>query len=378
MMKMVVVGGDAERINEARRVLLSEGVTCDAEHVAGYERMQDSLAAGKPDAVLIFCEGDGHDGLVAIRAAHRLVSGPVLAAGEANVALMRDAMRAGAREYLDVKNLRHDLINALGAIETVQPRESKRGRIISVFSPINGSGVTTISLNLAISLLKRQAKEAGGVALVDINPPPSDLSLLLDISPKHTLADVLRNQDRLDRRLMAGAMTPHKSGLQVLPQAGFTDDLEMPPFDISPAVLRQIFVLLRTNFAVAVVDLGHSVSDVQFEAFRLSDVIVLPAVADVPGLRRVRWALDTAESVGISRERFQIVVNRHGAKNSVPNPKVEDALHSSIATTIADQGPTFSSARNEGVPAIELSGSIASAFNTLVKIVESNATGVKV
>ena len=136
-------------------------------------------------------------------------------------------------------------------------------------------------------------------------------------------------------------MTVHKSGLQVLPQAGFTEDLEVPPFDISPEVLRQLFVLLRTNFGTAVVDLGHAVSEVHFEAFRLSDVIVLPAVADVPGLRRVRWALDTAESQGIGRERFQIVVNRHGARNSVPNPKVEEALHTSIAATIGDHADIF-------------------------------------
>ena len=44
-MRAVVAGGDVQRINEARRILLSEGLTCEAEDAVGYDRLQDSLAA---------------------------------------------------------------------------------------------------------------------------------------------------------------------------------------------------------------------------------------------------------------------------------------------------------------------------------------------
>jgi len=172
-------------------------------------------------------------------------------------------------------------------------------------------------------------------------------------------------------------MTLHESGLHVLPQAGFTDDLRMPEFELCPALVRQMFVLLRTSYEFVVVDLGHAFSDAQIEAVRLSNVILLPVVADVPGLRRVRWTLDTAESLGISRDRFQIVLNRYGGKNQVAKPKVEDALHTSILTTIADHGPLLTAARNEGLPAVELSRSVAAVFNALAKTLRLNLTGVQ-
>ncbi|MEI8373651.1 MAG: hypothetical protein WCJ35_12560 [Planctomycetota bacterium] len=407
-MRAVVAGGEIQRINEARRILLSEGLTCEAEDVVGYDWLQDSLAAVSPDVVLVYCHGEGREGLVAIRTAHQLVAGSVLAVGEPDVALTREALRAGAREYLDINNLRHDLAAALATIETARPGTSKRGQIVTVFSPVAGIGVSTIALNLAVSLAKlppqanagrmptpqdagkqdadkmptlRDAggmplQEEGVVALVDITPPPSDLSLLLDMDPKHTLADVLRHHDRLDRRLLAGAMTAHPSGLHVLPQAGFTDDLRVPEFNLSHAVIRQMFVLLRTSYAFIVVDLGHAFSEAQIEAFRLSNVVLLPVVADVPGLRRVRWILDTAESRGIRRDRFQIVLNRYGGKNQVAKTKVEDALHTSILTTIADHGPLLTAARNEGVPAVELSGKVAAVFNSLAKTIQRNLAGV--
>ncbi len=385
-MRAVVAGGEIQRINEARRILLSEGLTCEAEDVIGYDRLQDSLAAVSPDIVLVYCHGAGSEGLAAIRTAHQLVAGPVLAVGEPDVTLVRESMRVGAKEYLDINNLRHDLAVALATIETAHPGTSKRGQIVTVFSPIAGIGVSTIALNLAMSLAKMHSpanagktpalENEGVVALVDVTPPPSDLSLLLDMDPKDTLADVLRHHDRLDRRLLAGAMTAHPSGLHVLPQAGFTDDLRVPEFNLSRAIIRQMFVLLRTSYEFVVVDLGHNFSEAQIEAFRLSNIVLLPVVADVPGLRRVRWVLDAAKSLGISRDRFQIVLNRHGGKNQVAKTKVEDALHTSILTTIADHGPLLTAARNEGVPAVELSGSVAAAFNLLAKTIQRNLAGV--
>ena len=173
----------------------------------------------------------GNGGLAAIETAHRLVAGAVLAVGEPNLALMREAKRAGAREYLDINNLRHDLAAALATIETAMPTASKRGQVITVFSPVSGVGVSTIALNLAVTLAKQRPQaggnstalqsaikrsafqDEGAVSLVDLTPPPSDLSLLLDMDPRHTLAEVFHEHERLDGRLLAGAMTPHESGL---------------------------------------------------------------------------------------------------------------------------------------------------------------------
>jgi pilus assembly protein CpaE len=198
------------------------------------------------------------------------------------------------------------------------------------------------------------------------------------MAPKHTLADVLHHHDRLDRRLLSGAMTRHESGLHVLPQAGFAEDLHVPKFDLTAATVRQLYILLRKSYEFVVVDLGHALTEAQIAAFRLSNTVLLPAVADVPGLRRVRWALDTAMSQGISRDRFQIVLNRFGGKNQVPKAKAEEALHTSVLTTLADHSPLFFAARNEGRPAIEMSGAIAAAFNALAKTVERNLAGVQV
>ena len=69
-----------------------------------------------------------------------------LAVGVADVAAVREAMQAGAREFLDVDNLRADLAAALERIESTTAGASQRGKIVTVFSPSGGAGVSTVEM----------------------------------------------------------------------------------------------------------------------------------------------------------------------------------------------------------------------------------------
>lgn len=407
-MRAVVAGGQLERANEARRILLGEGLSCEADGVVGYDGLPQCLAATPPDLVLIYCTGSGHESLEAIRTAHHLVPSPILAIGEPAVPLVREAMRAGASEYLDVNNLRKDLLAALSNIESSKLENaasgtSKRGTATAIFSPIGGVGVTTIAINLAVSLARlRQQSPGGTTALVDIAPAPSDLSLLLDLHPKHTLADVCRHWEHMDRKLLAAAMTPHASGLQVLAQAGYeasrrpeeATEVHRPSFswnlaeeppqsgttnrDLEPAAVRQLFVLLRRIYETVVVDMGHATSDSQIEAMRQSNMVLLVAAADVPGLRRVRWALEMVESCGVPRDRFQLIVNRSGGRQQVGRARVEEALSMPVLAELPDNAPLATEARNEGAVLIDLAGAgkIRSAYTALATQIQQLLVGV--
>ena len=64
-------------------------------------------------------------------------------------------MRAGATEYLLRPVSNTDLTFALqkiGRLRLVKPAEDEAGRIITVFSPKGGAGVTTIAINLATNI----------------------------------------------------------------------------------------------------------------------------------------------------------------------------------------------------------------------------------
>jgi len=380
-MRVILADTQSKHSGEMRRILLGEGLTCDVDDVVEYEELPGRLAAVQPDLVLVYCNGAQDEALAAIRTAREITDAPILAAGEPAVATVREAMRAGAREFLDLANIREDLSVALINIENEGAVASRRGKIFSLFSPVGGAGVSTAAVNLAVSLAEMHAPDGPGkVALVDLNPAPSDVSLLLDLEPKYTLADVCRQWERLDRKMLAGVMVEHPSGLHVLAQAGYPHEGEMPVNGLNRAAVRQLFVLLRRVYALVVVDLGHALGEEQVEGMRQSNFVGLVVRPDVPALRRVRWALAALAGMGVDRDRFQVILNCYGGRRQIKRAKVEEVLEMRVFRAIPENAAVVTLARNRGVPLTGVSrmAAVSSSYLGFARDVQAFARGVTV
>ncbi|NQU25944.1 MAG: hypothetical protein HQ567_32035 [Candidatus Nealsonbacteria bacterium] len=351
-MRIVLADNQRQRGDKLRRVMLSEGLTCDAEDAVGYEGLPGRLAGAKPDLVLVTCNGATDEALAAIRTAHQITDVPVLAAGEnATIEAVREAMRAGAREFLDLTHFRLELCRAILDLG-IDNDTGRRGEVISLFSPSGGIGASTASINLAAHLA---GDTDAHVALIDLKPAPSDLSLLLDIEPRHTLDDVCRQWERLDRQMLCAAMTRHRCGLQVLAQTGYPEAGGVPENTLSARVVRRLLTLIPRVCDTAVVDLAHTLDPTQIEAMRLSSFVGLIVRPDVPGLKRARWALETAVDAGVPRERFRLVLGRAGQRGQVDVGKIERALGIEVFQQIPEDYQAVNRAINEGLPLVETS-----------------------
>jgi len=355
-MRVVLADKQANSSDEFRRILLGQGLNCEIEDVVEYGCLARRLAAVHPDIVIVRCNGSVEDALQAIRTAHQITDAPILATGEPEIPLVREAMRAGAQEFLDVSKLREELTDALKRLDSGGERASQRGKIISLFSPISGVGVSTAAVNLAVSLAGSGSKSSPEkVALVDLNPPPTDLASLLDVEPKYTMADVCSQWERLDTKMLAAAMVEHSSGVHVLAQAGCPRDGTIPRCDMNRAAVRQIFILLRRMYPLVVVDLGHVLSEDHVEAMQQSNLVGLVVRADVPGLRRAHWAMEALTQMGLDHHRFRLVLNGYGGRVQVKQAKVEAALGMKVSWTLPENAALVTRARNQGVPLSQLS-----------------------
>ena len=248
------------------------------------------------------------------------------------------------------------MTEALKHLDTSPDRASQRGKIISLFSPIGGVGVSTAAVNLAASLTATGSKSAPEkVALVDLNPPPTDLASLLDVrtevhhgrcvqplgTPGH------EDAGRGDGRAFLGNPRPAQAGC---PHGG-----SIPRAEISRVAVRQVFVLLRRMYPLVVVDLGHVLSEEQIEAMQQSNLVGLVARADVPGLRRLHWAMEALTEMGLDHHRFKLVLNNYGGREQVKQAKVEAALDMKVSWTLPENAALVTRARNQGVPLLGLS-----------------------
>ncbi len=142
-----------------------------------------------------------------------------------HAAALRQAMRAGACDYLEAPGSADEIERTVTrAIERSARQELRRrgelplpvalGTIITVFGAKGGIGKTTIATNLAISL----ARWAGqSVVLVDLDTRFGDVAIALDLPVEHSMADLARNLDGIDRRTLGEHLTRHDSGIWVLP-----------------------------------------------------------------------------------------------------------------------------------------------------------------
>ncbi len=109
-MRIVLADNQQERGEELRRILLAEGLVCEAGDVVCFENLPGRLAAADADLVLVTTYDEPEEALGAIRTANQAASAPVIAVGnDATVNDIRNVMRAGAREFIDINRVREEL-----------------------------------------------------------------------------------------------------------------------------------------------------------------------------------------------------------------------------------------------------------------------------
>lgn len=380
-MRIVLVDNQQSRSEQIRRILLGEGLTCDAEDVvAGPEAVAERLGGSQVDLVLIVAEGAGEEVVSAIQSVCQMTSAGVLAAGaEISVDIVRKVMRAGAVDFLHLDRFRQELSRALITIEAAQQTRTntagegsnRSATLISLFSPSGGVGVSTTAINLAVRLA---GDMSGEVALLDLQPGPTDLALMLNIEPKHTTDDVCDAWSRLDAKMLAAAMTMHGSGIHVLAQAGYPQQGGLSHSSLSRDAVRQICTLARRMFAATVVDLGAQLGEIQAEVMRACGLVGLIVRPDVPGVKRAHWALETAAGLGVARDRFRIVLNRCGQPGQINLAKVEEVLKVKVFQQIPEDHRSVNSAVNAGVPVTEFSrkSPISRSFSCFARSVQAS------
>jgi pilus assembly protein CpaE len=160
-----------------------------------------------------------------------------------------NAMRSGAQEFLERPATTKELLEAFVRLTTAKrrsQRDENRGKMLVVINAKGGSGCTTVAVNLALALQNTH----GNTALIDV-APLGHCALHLNLQPLFTVADAIRNMNRLDSSLLEGFMTRHSGGLHLL--AGPNTPVGAEP---STTDYAKLFDLLVGHFRYVVVDIS--------------------------------------------------------------------------------------------------------------------------
>ncbi len=316
--------------------------------------------------------------------------GVILVAEQLHAATLHQAMRLGIRDVIALGNEAVELPDAVrrvalgldySANRSVPPPAAVRsgyddtptapnspsgslGKVITVFSTKGGAGKSVLATSLAVTLAQRSA---GPVCLVDADLQFGDVSVMLKLTPQHTIVDAVQAIDRMDAGYLEQLLMTHEpSGLRVLAaplEPAFADQ-------IGAAEMVSIVDLLRTFCSAVVVDTPAYFNDVVLGLVEQSDEILLVAGMDIPNIKNVKIGLQTLRLLGTPMEKVRLILNRANSKVKLDVGEVERTLQIS-ADCLVPSDIVVPQAVNKGVPVVMHAprSGVAKAINQLADLV---------
>ena len=358
MIRVLIADSQARRREQIRAALAA-----DAEmEVAGQARDgQEALQMAhslRPDIVLLAADlavSDGYQTTERLAASGLSLSSILLSDGDWQGDLRR-AMRAGAREHLvwpcapddlreTVRQLWEESRRRQSAVFAAEADPRSASRIVAVCGAKGGIGKTTLAVNLAAAL----ATETGEpTVLLDLYTQFGDAALLLNLSPRRTLADLVQIEPAdLDERLLEDHLERHESGLRVLGGAA----APLPLDALSPECLERILCLLKRGHKHIVLDVPPVLHATTLHAVSHASTVLLVAnLFDLTTLADSRLWLDAMAGKHVSREAIQILLNRVSPRNRLQIPDMERALGCSASVVIPNDGKVVPASVNAGMP----------------------------
>src|SRR5579862_5625281 len=377
-LSVVIVATD----NEQRTLLqvLVDGTTvartvhtCTSFPVAVADPVTRRVKTANPDVTLVDIPADNPTlALRAIELLHQEMPDTALfAIGNLNQPqVIVNAMRAGAREFIERPTTTTDLLEAFVRLSTAQRKsrqEGIRGKVFSIVNAKGGNGATTVAVNLALALQSAY----GQTALVDM-APLGHAALHMNLKPAFTVADAMRNLHRMDSSLLESFMTRHNGGLQLL--AGTNVPAGVDP---STAEFVRLFDMLVTRYRYVVVDASSRFDTASRLIASLSETVLLVACTDVASLwsaARVQQYLGESGS----RDRVRLVLNRFRKVPGFSEADAEAAVGAKLLWRVPNQYFAVSGAIDRGTPLMEQRNTeIARCFFGLAQELTRNDVDVK-
>jgi pilus assembly protein CpaE len=377
-LSVVIVAVD----NEQRTVLqvLVDGTsvartahTCASFPLAVSDPVVRRVRAATPDVILVDIPGDNPAiALRAIELLHQeMPDSAVFAIGTlSQPQVIVNAMRAGAREFIERPTTTTDLLEAFVRLTTAQRRAQKEGPKGKVFPVVNakgGSGATTVAVNLALAL---QAAH-GHTALVDLAPLGHG-ALHLNVKPSFNVADAIRNLHRMDSSLLESFMTRHSGGLQLLAGTNIPAVVEH-----SSAEFVKLFEMMVAHYRYVVVDASTRFDGATRLIANLSEKVLLVACTDVASL----WSAARVQQYlgeSVNRERVGLVLNRFRKVPGFSEADAEAAAGVKLLWRVPNQYFAISTAIDRGTPVMAQGHSeISRCFTGLAQELTRNDIDVK-
>ncbi len=301
----------------------------------------------------------------------------ILLTNKTSAELLKKAIKLNVHDVMEFPFTQDELKDSIRRAESIfinafavkTGKEEKEGdygkaekKKIMVYSTKGGSGKSFIAVNLAIALRNQSKKE---VALFDISYQFGDVALMLNLYPRHTVYDLVSVMDQLDGDMLKSFLTPHDSGVKVLPAPIDPSQDE----SISTRDTIKILKLLAGITDFIILDTPSTFSNTILSTIDEVDYLCMVASMDVPSIKNLKISLQVLEQLNFPKEKIFLILNRAGSKVGITLDEIEKTINRKIDIAIPSHRIVPLTV-NKGIPVIIDSprSAVSKSINRLAKL----------
>jgi pilus assembly protein CpaE len=316
-------------------------------------------AAQQPDIIVVDTRGARAipSSLAAVKRQHPGV-GILVVASESDPAVLLEAMRAGANEFLQEPINAAALEQAVTRLLAHRATPTAAGEVFAFVGAKGGVGTTTAAVNVATALAKVAPAQT---LLADLHLAHGDAAVLFGAEPRFSIMDALENTHRFDEAFFRGLVTSTKAGPALLASS---DRALLPCGDVQR--FRAVVDFAAQHYRYVVLDVPRA-DGAALDALDAVSQIVVVASQELAAARSAsRLAAGLRQRYG--RERVLVIVSRVDKHAEITQADIEKVVGSRIEHMLPSDYRLALQALNRGQPlALDNHNALAAGFRGLAR-----------
>jgi len=223
----------------------------------------------------------------------------------------KDIMKFDMFEFIFVDSARTDLW------ETLKPLSRTGSQIITFYSPKGGTGLTSISVNVAHCLAEMTKKKT---AVADFNLRFGDVLTYSLGKPGQTIHELIQDPNITGETI--GKYLQNGPGYSYLPAPAKTEYAEL----IRAEHVKKVLWSLEANHDFVIVDLKNEIDDVSITTWEISNIIYLVARPEIGHMIALKKILDVMNQFKYPETKVKILINCIGREGTIAKEEIKNFL----------------------------------------------------